>query len=258
MKYKFIVLFALIQFTLVAAFTTVLAQEKLTAYQIMEKVDARPIPSDQKSEMTMNLIDKKGKIRSRSVKTYRIGDEKQIMWFLEPADVKGSCFLRISYDDRNDDMWIYLPAFGKVRRVASHQKNGNFMGSDFTYEDMEKIKLENYDYKLLGEEEISGKGCWMIERRPKEGVSKDYSRIVGWVWKDHYSLVKNEFYAKNGNLKKVMTIEPQQFEKYWLPQQITMENLKSKHKTELIFENIRVDTGIEDEVFKSSYMKRIH
>ena len=58
---------------------SVKAQEKLTGYQIMERVDKRPIPIDQTAEMTMNLIDKRGKIRSRMVKTYRMGDEKQIM-----------------------------------------------------------------------------------------------------------------------------------------------------------------------------------
>ena len=72
------------------------AQEKPTGYQIMELVDKRPIPVDQSAEMTMNLIDKRGKVRSRTIKTYRMGDEKQVMWFREPADVKGSSFLRLS------------------------------------------------------------------------------------------------------------------------------------------------------------------
>lgn len=234
------------------------AAENLTAYEIAAKVDSRPIPVDQKSEMTMNLISKKGKVRSRKVKTNRVGDDKQIMWFLEPADVKGSSFLRISYDDRDDDMWIYLPAFGKVRRIASHARSGSFMGSDFTYENMSRHKLDDFEYTLLREEEIGDKDCWVLERKAKEGVTTDYSKIIGWVWKEHFVIVKNEFFDKKGNLIKVMSLEVSQIAKYWIPDRIEMKNLKSGHRTELVFQNNEVDTGIDDNIFKSSYMTRIH
>lgn len=234
------------------------AQESLTAYQIMEKVDQRLIPTDQKAEMTMNLIDKRGKIRSRSVKTYRMGDEKQIMWFIKPADVKGSSFLRISHDDRDDDMWIYLPAFGKIRRIASSAKNSNFMGSDFTYEDMETPNLNDFDYILLREEQLEEKSCWVIERIPRKGISKNYSKMITWIWKEQYTPVREELYDRKGNLRKIKSINVSQLGKYWIPDSITMENLKTRHKTELIFEKVEVDTGIDEQVFESSYMTRIH
>lgn len=234
------------------------AQETMTVFQIMEKVDQRLIPTDQKAEMTMNLIDKRGKIRSRSVKTYRMGDEKQIMWFIKPADVKGSSFLRISHDDRDDDMWIYLPAFGKVRRIASSARNSNFMGSDFTYEDMETPNLNDFDYTLLREEQLEEKSCWVIERIPHEGISKNYLKMITWIWKEHFAPVREELYDGKGNLRKIKSIEVSQLGKYWIPSSITMENLKTNHKTELIFDKVEVDTGIDEQVFESSYMTRIH
>lgn len=234
------------------------AQGKLAADQIMERVDNRTFPIDMTCKMAMNLIDKKGKVRKRIIKTHRMSDDKQIMWFLQPANVKGSSFLHLSYDDRDDDMWIYLPAFGKVRRIASHAKKGSFMSSDFTFEDMGDRKLKDYTYRLLKDEEIHGQSCWVIKSTPQEGVATDYSRIVSWIWKDDYLPIKEEFYDKKRNLRKIKIVELTKVEKYWVPKMIIMENLKSKHKTELVFDEINVDTGLDEKIFKSNYMTRIH
>ena len=166
--------------------------------------------------------------------------------------------MRLSYDDRDDDMWIYLPAFGKVRRIASHAKNGNFMGSDFTYEDMGDRKLNDYTYKLLKEETIGDKDCWVVESIPKEGLTTDYSKIISWIWKDEFIELKEEFYDKKGNLKKIKHMDLQQVESYWLPSKMSMKDLKSNHQTDLVFDQISVDTGLKDEVFDKSYMTRIY
>ena len=235
-----------------------ITQEKLSAEKIMEKVDNRTYPVDMTAIMTMDLIDKKGNSRTQVTKTYRMSDEKQIMWFLEPANVKGSSFLRISYDDRDDDMWLYLPAFGKVRRIATHAKSGNFMGSDFTYEDLGDRKLKDYKYRWIKEEEINGKKCQVIESLPNEDVSTDYSKIVSWIWPDADLAIKEEFYDKDGNLKKIKTVDLQKMDKYWVPTLMTMENIKSKHKTEMHFNDMNLDTGLDENIFKSNYMKRIH
>ena len=245
-------------FAVIQPFSEVKAQEKLTANQIMEHWDSRTIPLDMTSQMTMNMIDKKGKVRTRLLKTYRMSDDKQIMWFLQPSDVKGSSFLRLSYDDRDDDMWIYLPAFGKVRRIASHAKKGSFMGTDFTFEDMGDRKLKDYKYQLIKDEEISGKSCWVVESIPGEDVATDYSKIVSWIWKEEYIDLKEEYFDKKGNLKKVKVVDVVNVEKYWIPNSVTMENLKTKHKTEMIFDEIMVDNGLDEKVFTSNYMTRIH
>jgi hypothetical protein len=258
MKKIITMILGLAVFAVIQPFSEVKAQEKLTANQIMEHWDSRTIPLDMTSQMSMNLIDKKGKVRTRLLKTYRMSDDKQIMWFLKPSDVKGSSFLRLSYDDRDDDMWIYLPAFGKVRRIASHAKKGSFMGTDFTFEDMGDRKLNEYNYQLIKEEEINGKACWVIESIPGKDVATDYSKIVSWIWKEDYIDIKEEFFDKKGNLKKVKTLELIKVEKYWVPNLIVMENLKSKHKTEMVFDEIMVDTSLDEKIFKSNYMTRIH
>jgi outer membrane lipoprotein-sorting protein len=242
---------------LITGLYSMLFAEELTAYQIMKNVDERVIPDDMETDMTMNLVDKKGRVRSRLLHSYRMSDDKQIMWFKEPADVKGSSFLRLSYDERDDDMWIYLPAFGKVRRIASHAKNGSFMGSDFTYEDMGDRKLDDYEYTLLGEEEVDGRSCWIIENTPKPGVSTDYSKGIAWVWKQEFIVVKSDLYDKKGNLRKQMSQNLVEQDGYWIYDKITMQNLKRKGYTELILENIKLNTGVDENLFKSNQLTRI-
>lgn len=230
-----------------------------TADEIMKKVDTRTVPKDMKTIMKMNLIDKSNQVRQRDLKTYKLGDEKTMMWFLNPADVKGSSFLKISHDDRDDDMWIYLPALGKVRRIASSATNGSFMGSDFTYEDMGDRKLKDYTYKLLKTESYSGKECSVIECTPKSGVSTDYSKIISWIWKDgDYFTMKEEFYNKKGTLKKIKTADVVKIKTYWVPKKYTMNDLSVNHKTELVFDKIEVDTGIDPKIFDQVNMTKIY
>lgn len=234
------------------------AEEKLTANQIMQRVDERTGPEDLTSRTIMNLIDKKGNVRERILKNYRMGEDKWILWFLQPPNVKGSSFLRIAHEDRDDDMWIYLPAFGKVRRIAAHAKKGNFMGSDFTYEDLGERKLKDYKYRLLKEDTMDKKSCWVIESIPQKDVITDYSKIVSWVWKEEYIVIKEEYYDIKGRLKKIKTVDLTKVEGYWLPESLIMENLKTKHKTEMINKEIDCDVGLKEEMFESHYMTRIH
>ena len=226
--------------------------------EIMKKVDDVIVPKDMKSGMKMNLIDNKNQIRQRDLKVFRISDAKMMMWFLNPADVKGTCFLKIANVDRDDDMWIYLPALGKVRRIASSAKNGSFMGSDFTFEDMGDRKLKDYSYKLLKTETIDGKQCWVVESTPNAGVSTDYSKIISWIWQDADMSVKEEFYNKKGTLKKIKTTELAKIKTYWVPKKNVMQDLSVNHKTEILFDKIEVDTGVDESMFDQNNMTKIY
>jgi len=255
MKKIFKLLMALIAGIIFVSATVV--KEEMTGEELAQKIDKREQPKTMKATMKMLLIDKRGDKRERKVSTIREGDKKMLMWFLSPADEKGVSFLRKSYEDRDDDMWIFLPAFGKVRRIASHAKKGNFMGTDFTYEDMGERKIKNYTYKILKEEKINDKEYWVLEWVPQKDVDTDYSKIVSWVWKENYSPIIEEFYDKTGEKKKIKIMDVEKREKYWLPVKMVMEDIKANHKTEMYFEDIKVDEKVEDSVFTTNYMQRV-
>src|SRR3989338_3610727 len=157
---------------LLAAFASApVAAADLSGREIMQRVDDRDDGDNGSSEMEMALIDKSGHERSRKIRSFNKdkGEDKlRIMFFLEPADVKDTGFLTYDYDapGKDDDQWLYLPALKKTKRIASDDKSGSFMGSDFNYSDMTERELEKYDYTLMKEDAINGVKVWQIEGIP--------------------------------------------------------------------------------------------
>ncbi|MDW7679751.1 MAG: outer membrane lipoprotein-sorting protein [bacterium] len=171
--------------------------QDLSALDIVKKSDATVnAPKDQYLDSKMILINKNGDQKVRKTVMYQKGDEKRLIRFLSPADQKGIGFLSLP----NDINYLYLPAFHKVRKIASHIKNQSFAGTDFSYDDMSSFKYaEEYDPKLL---ETTGEN-YVLELTPKANLKKDYSKLKMLVAKESFYPVKIEHYDKAGNLWKV-------------------------------------------------------
>jgi len=231
---------------------------KLSAKQIMVKVDTKKEPQDLTTDMTMILVNKKGYKRTRKVRTIRQGKEKQIMWFLQPADVKGTSFLRIEKEGNFDDMRLYLPAFKKLRRISSSAKGDNFMGSDITYEDMTSREIKEYTYELLSDSTFDNKECYKVKSKPVNKNNSEYGHIVSWVWKDEWIIVHEKMYDKQGKLlKKKILSNFETIKSYKVFHMLKVENVQKTHSTILKMENIKLDTGIKPEIFHERNLKRI-
>ena len=131
------------------------------------------------------------------------------MKFIEPADVRGTTLLVFDYETKDDDLWIYMPALRKTRRIVSSEKGKNFMGSEFTNADMSKPNLDEFIYKLLGEEPIDGKPCWKVEATCKtETIAEQngFSKRISFIEKGNYLAHRIEYFDLKGELLKVETI----------------------------------------------------
>ena len=89
--------------------------------------------------------------------------------FLAPAEVKGVALLVVNHPDRSSDQWMWTPAIGRDRRIALQDRSTRFFGTDFSFEDLEERDVDQYDYRLTGEEALDGAPCWRIEARPRQG-----------------------------------------------------------------------------------------
>ena len=230
----------------------------IDAYQVMLNEDEREDGDDQNSDLEMTLINKKGQERIRKVVSYRKDDgkdNKSVMFFLEPADVKNTAFLSWNYDDdANDDaQWLYLPALKKVRRISSSNKADYFMGTDFTYIDMGDREIDDYTYTHLAPDVIDGIECYHIERLPKNGdVLKEsgYGRTEVWIRPDNWVMVKAVFYDKNLKLLKELTVSDiDQVDGIWTARTLIMDNLQNQHKTIFKIDNVRYNSGLDDDLF---------
>jgi len=183
-----------------------------SAREISEKAsDAIDMKSLEMSS-TLKIIDNKGSERIRQMVTAireLEGIVKTIVRFTAPADVKGTAMLINDYEDKADDMWIYLPALRKTRRIVSSGKGKSFMGSEFSNADMSKPNLDDFEYKILSAEIYEGKECWKIETICKNEEIEDengYSKRISWIEKGTYLVHKMEFYDLDGELHKVQIL----------------------------------------------------
>ena len=229
----------------------------LSGAELAALVDNRESPKDMKSNMSMVLTNKNGKMRTSEIRSYsKDSNKKQILWFLAPADDKGVAYLKIEHEDKNDDMKLWLPNFKKIRRISSRKKSESFMGSDMSYEDMTSRNLNEYTYLITGSEIINDKNCYILESTPN-GIKTEYSKHKSWITKDTYIPLKEESFDKNGKLLKNKSIVYQKIKKYNIMKELHVKNVQRNHQTVLKFDNIEVDSGIEDNIFHEKNLKRM-
>ena len=240
-----------------------------TVDEIMQKVDDRDSGHTQISTATMTLIDKKDRKRVRKLKLFskEFSDvEKTITFFLSPADVKDTSFLSYDWKDDNkeDDSWLYLPAMQRVNRTATGDKSNSWMGSDFTFSDVEGIELNEYTYKMLAESDlVDGHDCWKIEAVPK---SKDiikktgYLKSVNWIRKDAFLVVRGINYVKKGKkIKYFSTKNIKKVDGIWTIgtiQMVTTKNKKVQHSSVFNIDEVSYNKPVEDKMFEVETMQR--
>jgi hypothetical protein len=241
--------------------TPVLAEGELTARQIMERVDARDDGDHSSQDLEMVLIDKRGGERVRKLRGYGrdVGeDEQSIMFFLSPPDVERTGFLTYDYEDpaRDDDQWLYLPALSRTKRIASSDKSGSFMGSDFSYADMTERPLDHYRYTLMKELEIDGHPVWQIESVPTTEQEQDetgYTKSVVFVRKDNFVVVRSVNWVKKGSRLKYFEVKKlEQIDGIWVATEMHMSTRKGEetlHRTLLSAKNVRFGQKQRDDFF---------
>ncbi|MDR2152974.1 MAG: outer membrane lipoprotein-sorting protein [Helicobacteraceae bacterium] len=229
------------------------------AYEIMKKVDERDKGNMMSARMRMILIDGSNKSRERLMWQFRKTDgdlTKKSIFFVEPADVKSTGFLTFDRKEGDDDQWLYLPSLKKTKRIASSDQSGSFMGSDFSYNDLNDRNLNDYDYVLQGERAIDGASCWIIESTPKnEKVIKTtgYVKMISAVRKDNYVIARAVNYEETkGRVKFLEVSKLKLIDGIWQPMEMRMtlrrENVVA-HSTVLVFDEVRFNQKLDGDLF---------
>ena len=185
------------------------------------------------------------------------------MIFSAPADVKGTKTLLIEHSGADDDMWIYLPAMKKVRRLVASNKKDSFVGTDFSYGDVIGHRVADWNHKILKSEAVDGRDCYVLESTPiKEEVTSNsgYSRRVSWIDKESFVALKGEAYDQGGQLlKKFFARKVEQVDAKngkWQPMDLEAENAQTGHRTVLSFKNFKANVGVKDDLFSARSLER--
>ena len=245
------------------------AKDDPRAREIMQKVNDRDDGDNQTSEMEMILIDRHKNKRVRRIKSFRKDrgkDSLTLMFFLTPADVKNTGFLTYDYDapGKDDDQWLYLPALGKTKRIASSDKSGAFMGSDFNYSDLTEPDLEDYDYKLLKQSDrVKGVDTWRIQatpRRPEVSEETGYSKSVLWVRKDNFMVIRSVRWVHKSPRRKFFQVKKlERIDGIWVAtemQIVTKQGKRRVHTTVLRFSKVKFNQNLKDRMFTTRRLEK--
>lgn len=216
---------------------------------------------DSKAELKMVLKNKQGQQSERSIRIDTLevdGDgDKSLSVFDAPKDIKGTAFLSYTHSVIPDDQWLYLPALKRVKRIASANKSGPFVGSEFAYEDLASQEVDKYTYKWLRDEPLDGRDCFVIEAYPVYENS-GYTKQIVWLDKEMYRAVRIDYYdRKNSELKTLVASDWAQYlDKYWRPGVMDMVNHQTGKSTSLAWSNYQFKTGLSKRDFDRNTLKR--
>lgn len=247
---------------------------KLTAYEIMVKVDAVDDGKSSVANSSMILIDRRNRQRVRQLKQFTKEYEentKYMALFLTPADLKNTVYINHDWDTTNkdDDSWLYLPALQKAKRIASVDRSGSFLGSDFTYADISGFELEWYDYKIVKDSEmVNDHDCWVIEYTAKpEFADKVLSstkdlKTRTWVRKDNFIQLKSKIWKSRGDrIKYYSASDIELIDGIWTVkkmQMITVKKGKKEHSSILLIHDVNYNIEVADKLFMAENMQRAY
>ncbi|MFM8356409.1 MAG: outer membrane lipoprotein-sorting protein [Gammaproteobacteria bacterium] len=226
------------------------AEQGRAIFEAKDRIDSGY--GDLEVELEMILRDRAGSEsrRALSISQIEIGDtgERLKVVFTTPVQIRGTALLSYSYADRPDDQWLYLPAVKRVKRIASQNKSGPFLSSEFAFEDMMLQELDKFSYALLGTEACGGQPCWRVERRPHDAFS-GYSRQEVLLDAATLRVLGIDYFDRAGRPLKVLRVTDYQLlgERFWKATVMAMQNLQTGKSTELRWRDYRLASGLSAE-----------
>ena len=229
------------------------------ARQIVAESENRSRSKSQQYEGTLEVIGASNKVSVKRWEYRRIGsfgNSKAILRFTAPAEVKGVALLIVNHTDRASDQWMWTPAIERDRRIAAQDRSTRFFGTDFSFEDLEERDVDQFDYKLAGDDAIDGAACWKIESKPKESKTSQYTSSLVWVRKDNYVVAQIEDYSKDKLIRRIHYADIQNVSGIWTPRTVEVLDANRKSRTVLKLEKLEYNLPMQDEEFPLEALRR--
>ncbi|HKO50231.1 MAG TPA: outer membrane lipoprotein-sorting protein [Polyangiaceae bacterium] len=251
-----------------STFTRSAAAGEANAVQIMEKNFVVSKVPGATQDVSMELVNSQGQKRVRSTfsatKLQPNGtDSSRVVKFLSPSDVRGTATLLVEHSSADDDIWIYLPALKKVRRLVASNKKDSFVGTDFSYGDIIGYKVLDWQHRIVKEDSLDGAACFVIESVPKSAELKSnsgYSKRQSWIRKDNLVALKVEIWDTSDKPLKVLRYsdvrQVDAARQKWQPMTMEARNSQTGHKTVIRFSNYKLEAAIGEDMFTTRYLER--
>ena len=212
--------------------------------------------------VTLRTVDRTGAARDSEATIYwqKFGEKsKALIRFNAPPDLRGSALLLLEQDERVD-MFMYLPELRRVRRVSKHSVAGSMFGTDFTYEDFERLQGLGEDGELqrLPDAEVDGRKVFVLEGRPSRGEQSAYERSISFVDQESCIPIRTELYEKGERLRKLLVIPAEEITRegeIWVPRHVLVKDLVNETRTELLVDEIELNKKFSRKLFSESALE---
>ena len=183
-------------------------------------------------------------LRIRQMEMPADGD-RVLVEFESPADIRGTALLSHAHKTADDDQWLFLPALQRVKKIALRNRNGAFLGSEFTFEDLAVPELEKYSYLYLRDDHLEGLPVFIVQRTARSEYS-GYSREVFWLDQAHLRVQQVDYFDDQDRQIKRLRVSNYTLhdERFWKAGYMLMENLLNGRSTELHWQDYRFGTGL--------------
>jgi hypothetical protein len=236
---------------------------EMSAREVIDEQSRRHKLPNETTVMKITLIDKKGHQDERILR--RLDKDRgkdltsSLTVFEEPSDIKGTALLTRENEGKPNDQWLYLPSLRRMQRIAQARRSGYFMGTDFTYEDMDPENIEDYAYIHVRSETVSSNDCFVIKVVPtdeKRRRSSGYGYRLLWVRKDIFFTVRIEFYDRKNKLIKTQVNAPLKNLRgnIWRTEQVFVDNIAKQHQTAVDMISRDTESGLAEGLFTDRHI----
>lgn len=233
---------------------SVAAQDGVPGHETLRRAFANRYDLDVTQRIQLIVSNGRGEQRSRVVEmaSKRIdGRLHSLGRFTHPPHLRGTTLLVIENRDRSDDQFVLLPGNERIRRVAQARRGDAFMGTDFTYEDLERHYAEDFEVVGSTPTELGGEPVVVIRTRPR-GESA-YHLTEFSVSPTDFAILRVRYFDHGGDHPIKILDAPREamreVDGHVLPTLVTMQDLRRRTQTEATFEEILVNPELDDSLF---------
>jgi hypothetical protein len=233
---------------------------QVTAESVARQIQDRETGRDSRAELRMRLFDRQGRVRERTLTLLTLrgvkdAGDRMLIRFTYPNDIRNTAFLVWEHTGADDERFLYLPALGRVRRIAGEEKQESFVGSDLSYEDIGGRDVADYTYAFIDENaswtapDGSKHPAWALESRARDSRA-DFPRSVSLVLKDRFIVVGSDiFNRRDERVKRFDVRKLERIDGIWTVLEMTMANERDRTRTELSTSGIRYNVGLGEQDF---------
>lgn len=175
----------------------------------------------------------------------------------DPFDMRHTKYLIIAKQPGPDDEFVYQPSMRRVRRVDL--KSTNFLGTDFSFDDIAVQNIEDAEYARLADEEIEGRPVYVVETHVKETADVGYHRTIVYLEKEHYIPLRIRYWDEHGVEVKEMTAPAASIRSFgdtWVAAESTMRDLRQHTSSTLLVDELDTSPGFSRRTFSTGRLAR--